>query len=212
MRAAGGAVHAVDEVIDQQGRQRLRRHAPARPSRRDRAADGLLPVQQRRDRGAPCAEAARRSSASRSSISTCITATARRRSSGPTRRVMYCSTHQMPLYPGTGAASERGEHDTIVNAPLRAGDGGEEFREAFESAILPRLADFAAGPGRHLGRLRRAHARPAGQPQLVEADFAWVDAASSWRSPTHSAERPRRLGAGRRLRPARASPTRPPPM
>ena len=47
--------------------------------------------------------------------------------------VMYCSTHEMPLYPGTGAAGERGEHDTIVNAPLRAGDGGEEFRAAFES-------------------------------------------------------------------------------
>ena len=43
-----------------QGRQRLRRHAPARPSRRDRAADGLLPVQQRRDRRPPCAEEARR--------------------------------------------------------------------------------------------------------------------------------------------------------
>ena len=32
--------------------------------------------------------------------------------------VMYCSTHQMPLFPGTGASGERGEHDTIVNAPL----------------------------------------------------------------------------------------------
>ena len=31
--------------------------------------------------------------------------------------VMYCSTHQMPLFPGTGASGERGEHDTIVNAP-----------------------------------------------------------------------------------------------
>ncbi len=40
--------------------------------------------------------------------------------------VLYCSTHQMPLYPGTGAVSERGEHDNIVNAPLRAGDGGEQ--------------------------------------------------------------------------------------
>ena len=39
--------------------------------------------------------------------------------------VMYCSTHQMPLYPGTGAASERGDHNTIVNAPLRAGNGGQ---------------------------------------------------------------------------------------
>src|SRR5436190_17452099 len=56
--------------------------------------------------------------------------------------VMYCSTHQMPLYPGTGAASQRGEHDTIVNAPLRPGDGGREFRAAFETVILPRLRDF----------------------------------------------------------------------
>ena len=35
--------------------------------------------------------------------------------------VMYCSTHQMPLFPGTGASGERGEHDTIVNAPLASG-------------------------------------------------------------------------------------------
>jgi hypothetical protein len=55
---------------------------------------------------------------------------------------MYCSTHQMPLYPGTGARSERGEHDTIINAPLRPGDGGEQFRAAFDSVILPRLRDF----------------------------------------------------------------------
>ena len=56
--------------------------------------------------------------------------------------VMYCSTHEMPLYPGTGAVGERGEHNTIVNAPLRAGDGGDQFREAIETAILPRLRDF----------------------------------------------------------------------
>ena len=56
---------------------------------------------------------------------------------------MYASTHQMPLYPGTGARSECGEHDQIVNAPLRAGDGGEAFREAFDAAILPRLEEFA---------------------------------------------------------------------
>src|SRR5215204_4655291 len=56
--------------------------------------------------------------------------------------VMYCSTHQMPLYPGTGAISERGEHDNIVNAPLRAGDGWPEFRAAFEARILPHLSAF----------------------------------------------------------------------
>jgi acetoin utilization deacetylase AcuC-like enzyme len=58
------------------------------------------------------------------------------------RTVMYGSTHQMPLYPGTGATSERGEHNTVVNAPLRPGDVGDEFRAAFETVILPRLRDF----------------------------------------------------------------------
>ncbi len=57
--------------------------------------------------------------------------------------VMYGSTHQMPLFPGTGAADERGEHDTIVNAPLRAGDGGLAFRAAIDDIILPRIEAFA---------------------------------------------------------------------
>jgi len=88
--------------------------------------------------------------------------------------VMYCSTHQMPLYPGTGSVSERGEHGTIVNAPLDPGDGGPEFREAFDTAILPRLKDFrpdliviSAGFD--------AHARdPLANLNLLEADFAWA--------------------------------------
>src|SRR5215470_12452655 len=49
--------------------------------------------------------------------------------------VLYCSTHEMPLYPGTGALSEEGEAGTIVNAPLRAGDAGMQFRDAFDSKI-----------------------------------------------------------------------------
>ncbi len=90
------------------------------------------------------------------------------------KTVMYCSTHEMPLYPGTGAVSERGEHNTIVNAPLSAGDGGDAFREAFETVILPRLRAFkpeflviSAGFD--------AHARdPLANLNLVEADFTWV--------------------------------------
>jgi len=88
--------------------------------------------------------------------------------------VMYCSTHEMPLFPGTGALGERGEHGQIVNAPLCAGDGGETFREAFDVAIVPRLEDFApdliiisAGFDAH--RLD-----PLGHLNLVEADFAWA--------------------------------------
>jgi acetoin utilization deacetylase AcuC-like enzyme len=88
--------------------------------------------------------------------------------------VMYGSTHQMPLYPGTGAKNERGEHDTIVNAPLRPGDGGAKFREAFASVILPRLRDFApelvvisAGFDAHMRD-------PLANLNLLEADFEWA--------------------------------------
>jgi acetoin utilization deacetylase AcuC-like enzyme len=87
---------------------------------------------------------------------------------------MYASTHQMPLYPGTGAVSERGEHNTIVNAPLRPGDGGEDFRAAFESAILPRLRDF--GPDLIvISAGFDAHMRdPLANLNLLEADFDWA--------------------------------------
>lgn len=88
--------------------------------------------------------------------------------------VLYASTHEMPLYPGTGAPSERGEHGTIVNAALRAGDGSDAFRDAFESAILPRLADFrpdlviiSAGFDAHWRD-------PLANINLKEPDFAWA--------------------------------------
>src|SRR5215475_5202630 len=90
------------------------------------------------------------------------------------KSVMYCSTHEMPLYPGTGARSERGEHNTIVNAPLRPGDGGEAFRAAFETVILPRLRDFrpdliviSAGFDAHMRD-------PLANLNLLEADFDWA--------------------------------------
>jgi acetoin utilization deacetylase AcuC-like enzyme len=90
------------------------------------------------------------------------------------RTVMYASTHEMPNYPGTGAIGERGEHDQIVNAPLRAGDAGDVFREAMETTILPRIDDFApdlviisAGFDAH----RRD---PLGNLNLVEADYVWA--------------------------------------
>jgi acetoin utilization deacetylase AcuC-like enzyme len=90
------------------------------------------------------------------------------------KTVMYCSTHEMPLYPGTGAIGERGEFNTIVNAPLSAGDGGDAFREAFETVILPRLREFkpdiliiSAGFD--------AHTRdPLANLNLVEADYSWA--------------------------------------
>jgi acetoin utilization deacetylase AcuC-like enzyme len=88
-------------------------------------------------------------------------------------RVMYASTHQSPLYPGTGAPSERGL-DNLVNVPLAAGAGASEFRHAFETRILPELEQFApelilisAGFDAH--RLD-----PLANLNLDAEDYAWV--------------------------------------
>jgi acetoin utilization deacetylase AcuC-like enzyme len=87
--------------------------------------------------------------------------------------VFYASTHQSPLYPGTGARSETGVGN-IVNVPLRPGSGSLEFRRAFDEVILPALEDFrpdivliSAGFDAH----RRD---PLAQLMLVEADYAWI--------------------------------------
>jgi acetoin utilization deacetylase AcuC-like enzyme len=88
--------------------------------------------------------------------------------------VLYCSTHEAPLYPGTGSVSERGEHNTIVNVPLGAGDGSEMFRTAVEQAVLPRIDAFApdliiisAGFDAHWRD-------PLASLNLTETDFAWA--------------------------------------
>jgi len=56
--------------------------------------------------------------------------------------VFYASTHQMPLYPGTGAPSETGAGN-ILNVPLSPGAGGPEFYEAFTNRIVPAVEAFA---------------------------------------------------------------------
>lgn len=87
--------------------------------------------------------------------------------------LFYGSTHQMPLYPGTGSRQETGAGN-IFNAPLRAGDGSSEFREAMSTLILPALDAFtpdlvviSAGFDAH-------HRDPLGSLQLTEEDFAWI--------------------------------------
>ncbi|MBX5186672.1 histone deacetylase family protein [Rhizobium sp. NZLR3b] len=88
--------------------------------------------------------------------------------------VLFCSTHQMPLYPGTGAKDEKGKHNTIVNAPLSPNAGSDHFREAFKSRVLPALDDFrpdliiiSAGFDAH-------HRDPLAQINLTGEDFDWA--------------------------------------
>jgi acetoin utilization deacetylase AcuC-like enzyme len=56
--------------------------------------------------------------------------------------VRFISTHQSPLYPGTGAADERGAHGQILNIPLRAGGGSAAMRPAYEEAVFPMLRAY----------------------------------------------------------------------
>jgi acetoin utilization deacetylase AcuC-like enzyme len=87
--------------------------------------------------------------------------------------VLYASTHQMPLFPGTGAVRETGVGN-IFNAPLAPGDGGTELRAAFRDRIMPALQAFSpemiivsAGFD--------AHERdPLASLRMTAADFAWV--------------------------------------
>jgi len=88
-------------------------------------------------------------------------------------RVLFISSHQMPLYPDTGYEHERGVGN-IVNAPLSPGDGSYEFRELWEGALLPRLYAFkpqlllvSAGFDAHRND-------PLADLRLGSEDYAWI--------------------------------------
>jgi acetoin utilization deacetylase AcuC-like enzyme len=87
--------------------------------------------------------------------------------------LFYGSTHQWPLYPGTGASEETGVGN-ILNVPLAPGSGTVAFQRAFNELILPALEEFrpdflfvSAGFDAH----RRD---PLANLDLVEADYDWV--------------------------------------
>ncbi len=173
LRAAGGAVHAVDEVMAGRARNAFVATRPPGHHTETARAMGFCLFNN-------AAIAARHAQAKHGAARAAVVDFDVHHGNGSQdifwadKTVMYGSTHQMPLYPGTGAKNERGEHDTVVNAPLRPGDDGEQFRRAFETVILPRLRDFrpdliviSAGFD--------AHERdPLANLNLVEDDFDWA--------------------------------------
>ena len=89
-------------------------------------------------------------------------------------RALFASSQQMPLFPGSGAASEKGAHGQIHNLPLRAGSTGAEMRAAYEAQIFPAIDAFApelilisAGFDAHRDD-------PLANLRWVEDDFAWL--------------------------------------
>lgn len=88
--------------------------------------------------------------------------------------LFYCSTHEWPLYPGTGAADERGCANNILNVHLAPGSGRTEIEHVFHQSVLPGLTDFkpelliiSAGFDAHRND-------PLAGLCLVESDFAWM--------------------------------------
>ena len=90
-------------------------------------------------------------------------------------RVLFVSSHQSPLYPGSGSAEETGMGN-LLNAPLPAGTRSAAFRHTWEERLLPRLDAFrpqlllvSAGFDAH-------RADPLAQLELVADDYAWLTA------------------------------------
>jgi acetoin utilization deacetylase AcuC-like enzyme len=90
-------------------------------------------------------------------------------------RVLFASSHQSPLYPGTGSEAECGAGN-ICNGTLPPGAGSAEFRALWSELLLPRLYAFrpqlvlvSAGFDGH----RRD---PLADLQLDREDYAWISA------------------------------------
>ncbi|MBU2992229.1 histone deacetylase family protein [Octadecabacter sp. 1_MG-2023] len=88
-------------------------------------------------------------------------------------RILFISSHQMPLWPGTGAAHETGVGN-VVNVPLPEGCGSKVFRSTYERDVFPRIADFkpellliSAGFDAHADD-------PLAGLMLGDDDFKWV--------------------------------------
>jgi len=87
--------------------------------------------------------------------------------------LFYGSTHQMPLFPGTGALQETGVGN-IFNAPLRSGDGREAFEEALRSRILGPLENFSPDLLLISAGFDAHHRDPLAGLELTEQDFQWA--------------------------------------
>lgn len=103
-------------------------------------------------------------------------------------RVLYLSSHQMPLYPDTGFAHETGVGN-IINVPLPPGSGSEAFRVVWQTTLLPALDAFAP----QLLLLSAgfdAHRRdPLAQLQLESEDYAWLTTQLAAIANRHAADR-----------------------
>ena len=173
LRAAGGAIHAVDLVME--GRADAAFVAvrpPGHHAERDRAMGFCL-----FNNVAIAAHHAR----SRWRLSRVAVADFDVHHGNGTQSafwsdpgLFFASSHQSPCYPGTGARGETGAAHNVANAPLPPGTGSAGFRQAWRDHLLPALDTFApellivsAGFDAH-------RADPLAGMMLEADDYAWV--------------------------------------
>jgi len=92
-------------------------------------------------------------------------------------RALFCSSHQMPLYPGSGHVHETGAHDNVINAPLAPMTGTREMRRAWGDEILPAVADFRPDLVIVSAGFDAAADDPLANLLWTTEDFAWVTGA-----------------------------------
>ena len=100
-------------------------------------------------------------------------------------RAFFCSSHQSPLWPGSGAPHETGASGNILNVPLPPGSDGARFRAEMERQVWPRIVEhdpdlilISAGFDAH-------RADPLADLNWTEADFAWATDAICDLADTH---------------------------
>ena len=100
-------------------------------------------------------------------------------------RSFFCSSHQSPLWPGSGAPNETGASGNILNVPLPPGSDGSRFRAEMERQVWPRIVEhdpdlilISAGFDAH-------RADPLADLNWTEADFAWATDAICDLADTH---------------------------
>ena len=175
LRAAGGAVHAVDAVMEGWARTAFAAvRPPGHHAERNQAMGFCL--------FSNAAVAARHAQA-RWGLGRVAVVDFDVHHGNGTQDIFYAdpslfygSSHQFPCYPGTGSAQERGAAGNVVNAPLPPGSTGAQFRAAWADIVLPALDAFApellivsAGFDAH-------KADPLAQLRLETADFGWITA------------------------------------
>ncbi len=90
--------------------------------------------------------------------------------------LFYASSHQHPCYPGTGSPRDHGVANNIVNARLAPGSGTAEFRAAWQDVIIPALEEFAPGLLIVSAGFDAHHADPLAELNVKTEDFAWLTA------------------------------------